>query len=521
MATYLVRRLLLMIPTLIGITFLVFVIVASAPGGIGAALQAAGGGGNLQASSGVAVQQAYLEDRYGLADPIVVQYVRWLGRISPLKFGPRDQVLPNGELARQPREIKAPPLWEWFAEELPAAPSVSVEPLAPLSGLEDAVRADAERSRLLTWRRAERASAESRFALLEATTMLKSALRDYAREADIENGIADDLQPRLSVIAATTPRPELPSWSRVKALGEQSIQRYANAQAARANVLALFSAKPFVASGVPILPKLLWIGPPDFGTAFSRNRPSMDLIADHLPVTLLLNVIAIPIIYLVAVPSGMLAAINRGSFFDVGLGSIYVALYSFPVVLAGVLAIGFLASKDYLGAFPVAGLSSTDHESLLFLPRYNPEGQFEPGFVLDILWHMALPVLCLVYTGFAVLSKQTRAAMLENFNADYVRTARAKGVPNKDVILRHVFRNSLLPLITMFVTVFPAMLAGSVVIERVFSIQGMGWLVIEAVNFRDRELLLANTVMIAAVNLVALLAADILYAFADPRVAYD
>jgi peptide/nickel transport system permease protein len=137
-----------------------------------------------------------------------------------------------------------------------------------------------------------------------------------------------------------------------------------------------------------------------------------------------------------------------------------------------------------------------------------------------MLWHVVLPVTCLVYGGFAVLSKQTRAAMLDNFNMDYVRTAKAKGVSYKDTVFKHVFRNSLLPLITMFVSIFPAMLAGSVVIERIFTIPGMGNLVIESINLKDRELLLANTMMIAAVNLLALLLADILYSVADPRISY-
>src|SRR5690606_26526427 len=104
----------------------------------------------------------------------------------------------------------------------------------------------------------------------------------------------------------------------------------------------------------------------------------------------------------------------------------------------------------------------------------GPDGGWLPGYILDTLWHICLPVLCLVYTGFAVLSKQTRAAMLDNFNADYVRTAKAKGVSAKDVIFRHVFRNSLLPLITLFVAIFPAMLSGSVIIEKIFSVPGMG-----------------------------------------------
>src|SRR5262249_1738306 len=269
-------------------------------------------------------------------------------------------------------------------------------------------------------------------------------------------------------------------------------------------------------------PSVLSIAMPDFGTAFSRQRPVIELIPPALKVTLSLNLCAIPIIYLIAIPSGILAASRKGSFLDVGLAALYVALYSFPVALAASLAIGFLASKPPygFGLFPPAGLDSANENHLLFLPSWNDAG-FQPGWLLDRIWHMALPVTCLVYTGFAILSKQTRAAMLENFNADYVRTAKAKGVAPKDVVMRHVFRNSLIPIITIFVTIFPAMLARSVIIERIFSVHGMGYLVVDAITLRDRELILANTVMIAVVNLLALLLADVLYAIADPRVTYS
>jgi microcin C transport system permease protein len=509
MGTYLARRLLLMIPTLLGITFLVFMLVALAPGGIGATLTASAGG-NLQASSGVAVQQAYLEERYGLNDPVVVQYVRWLGRISPLKFGERNQVLPNGEVVRVPKPVKAPPLWRWYAEQLPSAPAAS-------STLEPGMPPE-ERTRL--WRRAERAYADARFDLLRATTLLEGALTAYARAAALPQAVTGAGRPKPQVLEGHEPRRDIPEFVAVQERGRQAVEAYAAAQARRADLAALFRSRPFPQAGVPIVPGAVSLAAPDFGTAFSRQRPSIDIIKEHLPVTLMLNAIAIPIIYFVAVPSGILAATRRGSWMDVGLGSVYIALYSFPVVLAGILAIGFLASRDYLNAFPVAGLNSQDAATYPFLPAWTAQG-FQRGWLLDRLWHIGLPVMCLVYTGFAVLSKQTRAAMLENFNADYVRTAKAKGVSARDVIFRHVFRNSLIPLITIFVTIFPAMLAGSVVVERIFSVRGMGWLVIEAISWRDRELLLANTVIVACVNLLALLLADILYALADPRVSYD
>jgi peptide/nickel transport system permease protein len=158
---------------------------------------------------------------------------------------------------------------------------------------------------------------------------------------------------------------------------------------------------------------------------------------------------------------------------------------------------------------------------MAFLPSTNVAGIWKSGWLLDLVWHIALPVLCLTYGSFAILSKQTRASMLDNLSADYVRTAKAKGVARNDVVVRHVFRNSLLPLITMFVGIFPAMLGGSVVVERIFSVPGMGSLILDAISNNDRDLILADTLMIAAVNVFALLLADILYAVADPRVSYE
>src|SRR5688572_25275429 len=131
MTTYLIRRLLLMIPTLVGITFLVFMIVALAPGGIGASLKVSAGA--MESQKGTAVLQAYLDDRYGLDDPVIVQYGRWLGRICPIKFGKREQIGAAGEVVRPPKRIKDPPLWGWIADELPAPPSVQTRDLSSMT----------------------------------------------------------------------------------------------------------------------------------------------------------------------------------------------------------------------------------------------------------------------------------------------------------------------------------------------------------------------------------------------------
>jgi ABC-type dipeptide/oligopeptide/nickel transport system permease component len=262
------------------------------------------------------------------------------------------------------------------------------------------------------------------------------------------------------------------------------------------------------------------IAEPDLGQSFARQRPVKALISDALPLTLMLNMIAFPIVYTIAVPMGMLAATRNGTLFDTGSGTVFVALWSITTVWAGVMAIGFLANKEYLGMFPAGGLHDNDATRMTYLPTLI-DGVWQRGYLIDLLWHIALPIACMVYGGFAILSKQTRAAMLDNFSADYVRTAKAKGVDSSTIVFAHVFRNSLLPLITMFATIFPAMFGGSVIIERIFNIPGMGSLIIEAIVLKDRELIMANAIIIATVNVLALLLADLLYAAADPRVSYS
>jgi peptide/nickel transport system permease protein len=316
-----------------------------------------------------------------------------------------------------------------------------------------------------------------------------------------------------------TPEITVPAWQSVLEEANDTVQKQAEALAALHRVEVAFNRRPYPRAGVGI-GNVFSIDWPDFGKSFSIGRPVIDLIGEALPVTLFINLLAIPLIYLIAVPFGMHAAARHNRIFDKVSGSIFVMLWSIPVVWAGVLAIGFLADKQYLGLFPASGLHSNNADTMSFMPTWT-DGSFEAGYLLDMLWHVVLPVMCLVYGGFAVLAKQTRAAMLDNYTMDFVRTARAKGVSDHDVKWYHVFRNSLLPVITIFVLVFPAMLAGSVVVERIFSIPGMGSLILNAIFNMDRDVILANVFIIAVVNLFALLLADLLYALADPRVTYD
>lgn len=277
--------------------------------------------------------------------------------------------------------------------------------------------------------------------------------------------------------------------------------------------------KPAIRAGDMILtqPTIKW---PDLGDSVSRRRKVLDLIKEALPTTLRLNLIVFPIVYSVAIFVGIRAARARGKLFDVASGTLFLALWSVPTILTGVLCIGFLASSQYLQWFPSNGLHDLLAGDMSYLPRFGPDG-FERGYLLDMAWHMVLPLLCLGYAQLAVLSKLARGSVLENLMADYARTARAKGVAERDVLYRHVFRNSLLPLITVAAHILPAMLSGSIVVETIFTIQGMGRLGVNAVFEKDPELVLSIAMVSGLLGLVGYLLADIGYAIADPRVSYD
>jgi len=511
MLPYISRRLLLMIPTLIGMTFMVYSLIALSPGGFSASASAAAGGGSPTGGD-PRIAEARFRDRFGLDEPLLTQYLQWLGRVSPVKFGERAQIDSTGERIYPPAQ---PPQMIEFETWVDREQAKSAATIATAT-FTAAPSGDEARSQYRAFARENRASRE---AFVTSLATLRIALAQYA-EATGQGSLIDARgEVQASSAASLRINKDIPQWAAVQAAADAAFADSVKAASSRASLLACFQSAPFAQAGIPLIPSVISIGAPDLGWSRTKNRPVISLILEALPITMLINLIAFPLIYLVAIPTGMLAAARRGSWFDVLSGGLFIALWSIPVVWAGVLAIGFLANNQYLGLFPVAGLSATDASTMSFLPHMGANG-FERGWLLDMGWHLVLPVVCLVYAGFAVLSRQTRAAMLDNFNADYVRTAKAKGVSRRDIVMRHVFRNSLLPLITMFVSIFPSMLSGSVIVEKIFSIPGMGSLMLEAIGLHDSEIMLANTVMIGCVTLAALLLADILYAVADPRVSY-
>jgi peptide/nickel transport system permease protein len=287
--------------------------------------------------------------------------------------------------------------------------------------------------------------------------------------------------------------------------GGQLAEQVANVRTARARLYGL--DKPVHIQYADWLWRVIRL---DFGDSIKHHRPVIDLIKERLPITLTLNLIAFVIIYAVSVPTGILAAVKHGRLFDRASSVILLMLWSLPVMWVGQTLIGYFTGPTFRNWFPPAGLSSNYADRLVFFP-----------WLTDRLWHLVLPVVCLTYTGFAYLAKQVRAGMLDSLRMDCVRIARAKGLSEPAVILRHAFRNALIPLITILATLLPAMFAGSVIVEKIFSIPGMGLLAFEAITARDYNVVMAVATVAGMLNLAGLLLADIAYAIADPRISFE
>jgi len=245
----------------------------------------------------------------------------------------------------------------------------------------------------------------------------------------------------------------------------------------------------------------------DFGRSFADNRLVMTRIKERLPITILINVIALFIIFLFSIPIGIKSAVERGSLFD-KITTVFVFIgFAAPSFWLGLIFISLFGVR--LGILPVSGIISLDFENYAFIHK-----------ILDLARHLILPVTVAAIGGLAGLSRYMRQSMLNAISQDYIRTARAKGVPEKLVIYKHALRNALLPIITILGLSIPGLISGSVFIESVFNIPGMGRLMLESVFARDYNVIMAGLVISASLTLLGNLLADVAYAYADPRIRY-
>jgi peptide/nickel transport system permease protein len=248
----------------------------------------------------------------------------------------------------------------------------------------------------------------------------------------------------------------------------------------------------------------------EFGESFKDNQPVWSKIVERLPVTIKLNALSILLVYLIAIPLGIYSATHPNTWSDQALTLFAFVLFAVPLVWAATMAIVFICGGDFLYLFPPGGLESLD---------YSQQWPFWQK-VKDQAWHLFLPVVLMSYDGFAGLSRYMRASMLEVLGQDYVRVARAKGLSEKVVVLKHVVRNSLIPLVTILAGILPGIIGGSVIIETIFSIPGLGQLGYESVLARDYPTIMALFSVSAVLTLIGILISDLLLSMVDPRIAF-
>jgi peptide/nickel transport system permease protein len=244
----------------------------------------------------------------------------------------------------------------------------------------------------------------------------------------------------------------------------------------------------------------------DLGTSFSSDhRPVADKILERLPITITINVLSLLIIIAIAVPIGVLSAVHQDSLFDKITAVIVFIGFAVPTFWLALLLMIFFGI--HLGWLPISGLRSLNYE---YLSTW--------GQLTDLARHLILPVFISAFGGLAGLSRYMRANMLEVIRQDYILTARAKGLSERQVIYRHALRNALLPAITILGLSIPGLIGGSVIFETIFAIPGMGQLFYMSVMARDYPVVMGILLIGAILTLAGNLIADVSYAIADPRI---
>jgi len=243
----------------------------------------------------------------------------------------------------------------------------------------------------------------------------------------------------------------------------------------------------------------------DFGRSTIDRRLVIDRIAEKLPRTFALNTTAFLLAALIGLPVGLWSATRSGRLVERGSSVFFFLLYSLPTFWVALLLMEWFAVR--LNVLPLFGMSSDDYASMTTAQQFADRAR-----------HFVLPVLTLCYGQIAILARFTKSSLTEVIRQDFITTARAKGVGEGTVILVHAFRNALISLVTLLGLIVPGLISGSVIVETMFQWDGVGRLYFDAVFARDYPTVLALSVATAVVTLLASLAADILYAIADPRI---
>lgn len=247
----------------------------------------------------------------------------------------------------------------------------------------------------------------------------------------------------------------------------------------------------------------------DFGDSYYYNVPVIQLIKERLPVSLTFGIFNFVLVYLISIPLGISKAVRQGSRFDLVSSAVLFTMHAIPPFTLGILLIVFFCGGSFYSWFPLQGLVSENFDEL-------SRGQQ----ILDYLHHAALPLTCYIVGHFAVVTMLMRNSLLAQLAEDYRRTAQAKGLHQRAVVYKHCLRNALIPIATGLGHYVGLFLAGSLLIEQVFGLDGIGRLTYDSLLARDYPVVLANIVLGSAATIIGTLISDALYVLIDPRIDF-
>ena len=250
----------------------------------------------------------------------------------------------------------------------------------------------------------------------------------------------------------------------------------------------------------------------DFGLSYQTMQPIAEVIGEKIGWSLFFSLFSVLLAYIISIPVGIYVSYHKGSRSDKFTTFITFLLYSLPSFWLATILLMTFSNPDFYSWFPASGI--------------KPAGGYpdQAGLLLKLklsIPYLILPLICYTYSSVSFITRTLRASLLNNLNSDYIRTAQAKGLNATRVMTIHAFRNSLLPMITLFVNVFPMMLGGSVILESIFSIPGMGFETVQAVHTQNYPMVVAIFTITGLLTMLGYLVSDILYAIADPRVKFD
>lgn len=248
----------------------------------------------------------------------------------------------------------------------------------------------------------------------------------------------------------------------------------------------------------------------DFGVSTADRRPVFETVMGKLQYSLSLTFTSVLLAYAIAVPIGVFSAIRQGTKVDAVVTVVLFIMYSLPTFFTGTVLLRLLTEGEPVAWFPTGDFQTITSDPMTTWDQLK-----------DILWHLVLPIVTYTSVSLATLSRYARAGVIEVIRADYIRTARAKGLSEPVVILKHAVRNGMIPILTLLGGLLPSLVAGSVVIEVVFNIPGMGQYIFNAINLRDYNAVMAVLLTSSFLALIGILISDLSYALVDPRISFD